>query len=228
MGSFKTSDLAQKKMGRKVRRSRGIKTNAFSLIEILVTFVLASILFGCIFSNFSQTTKLQQGIEEAHSRALNRQSMQVQLQFLLSQISLSVGDDGKKNSTPLYVADFPPERTKGLWFNLMVDYSDDQRFMGPLTYCLYHDEKNHALQLLVRNYHGEEKVERIMCDVEGWELSLFDPEKKVWQATWSESTNYLPPCIKLQIFEKGQEIQKEPIEFAFTLPAVSQTVVYSW
>ncbi len=211
------------------------KKSAFSLIEILITFILASILFGCIFMNFSQTVKLESQMEKAHHLALQRESMQLHLQSLLSQLPLPDGvaeekgktlGNGEMEKSPLYIAEFPRERTKALWFNLTVDYSDDRRFMGPLTYCLYHDEKNHALQLLTRSPHGDEKTEKILCDVKGWELSLFDPKKKVWTATWPQNMHHLPLCLKLQIFEKEKGKKKEGIEFAFTLPAASQAVIY--
>jgi Prokaryotic N-terminal methylation motif len=201
------------------------RKHAFSLLEILIAFTLASILFGCIFLNFSQTNQLQSQLEKAHSLAVNRQGMQLQLQSLLINLPTSI-EGQEKSDSPLYIADFNPKRTKALWFTLKVDYSDDKRFIGPLTYCLYHNEKSHTLQLMARNSHGDEKIEEIMRHVQAWEFSLFDPEKKSWVTTWPQDINYLPTCLKLQIFEKERKEKSEPLEFTFMLPASTQAVVY--
>ncbi len=209
------------------------KKRAFSLIEILIAFILAGILFGCIFSNFSQTYKLQSQVEKAHAVAINRQGLQLHMQTLLAKLPSDIeqeekkekADKAEKNPSPIYIADCKGAKGKGaLWFSLKADYDSDRRFTGPLSYCLYHDEKSHALQLLTRNESGDERKEVLMRQVKSLKISLFDPEKGIWTDTWPQNAESLPTLLKLQIVEKDRKKDSGAIDFAFFLPAASQPI----
>lgn len=198
------------------------------MLEILIAFVLAGILFGCIFSNFSQMYKLQGQIEKAHAVAINRQAFELELRLLLSRLPamLEQGDKKEEDICPIYTADVNSRKgTEALWFSLTVDYDSDMRFIGPLSYCLYCDEKNHALKLRMRNSQGNEKVEEVMRSVKSWKISLFDPEKGTWVQEWPKNSTHLPTLLKLQVVEKDQRKGKS-VDFAFALPAASQAIVF--
>ncbi len=201
------------------------KRQAFSLIEILIAFVLAGILFGCIFSNLFQSAKLQGQMETTHSIAINRQQAELKLRSLFSELPISLDENDEEETTPpLYTADYHAARSSALWLSLTVDCASDRRFAGPLTYCLYHDEKLQALRLLVRNELGEEKSEEIMQGVNRCKILLFDADKAAWTVSWSKKRKSLPTMLKLQIIEKDR---KEELEFAFPLPASQQTIVFT-
>lgn len=215
------------------------KKASFSLLEILIAFVLAGILFGCIFSNFHQTYKLQSQIEKAHTTIRNRQAGQIHLYSLLSKLPTSTEDERAKDPSEKPEEKNKPEKVKSswfytdtfkssraLWFSLVVDYAKDTRFVGPLTYCLYLDDKTHSLKILTRNLKGHELTEEIMHGIKSWDLSMFDPEKAVWVDKWPKSTSYLPSLIKITVFEQEEGNKNKPVEFSFALASARQPLVF--
>ncbi len=198
------------------------KKYAFSLIEILIAFTLAGILFGCIFSNLSQTGKLQNQLEEVHAIATNRQLVQLKLRPLFAQLPSEMEkEEDEKSNCPIFTEEYSATKTLALCFGLTIDFASDRRFIGPLNYSLYHDEKQQALQLKVSNELGDEKCEEIMHAIQSCKILLFDPEKKAWTDVWPKKNQYLPSMIKLEIVEKNR---KEILEFAYPLPAGQQPI----
>lgn len=204
------------------------KKHSFTLLEILIAFSLASILFTCIFSNFAQMSKLQVQLEKAHALAIKRQGFDLYLRSLFARLPAAIEPAEKSEDfvSPLYIADLNGAKGTGaLWFSLTVDYDSDTRFIGPLDFCLYCDEKNHALKLLTRNAQGNEKVEELMPSVKSWKISLFDPEKGTWVHNWPKNTDYLPPLLKLQILELDKK-KGRAVDFAFALPVSREALVF--
>ncbi len=213
---------------------RSEKKRCLILFELLIALSLIAILLTFLFSFFVETAKLEKKLETARTAISNRGHLQTRLQHVFSAID-------RGGSEPfLYTEVFEKEKTPSLVLLFDNGIDPDPAYSGTVLGRIYLDDENN-LSLASWPNQKEKKSpwrkEVLLPHVKSFQFEFLgdrnNPEKKeaiktitpnlAWRTVWGKSQMQLPSLIRLEVEEKNE---KEPLHFAYLLPASNLYISY--
>lgn len=142
--------------------------------------------------------------------------MQERLSSLFRNATLSKGED----SSYFYSGEHIETKGKALYFTFDNGFDPDKDFCDQIEAVLFLNKED-DLCLLIQSKEKTQRRETLLKKAESLEFHFFDPLTLDWTKKWEESQEGLPPLVKLSIKQ-----DKKMIDFAFTLAAVDDEIIY--
>jgi prepilin-type N-terminal cleavage/methylation domain-containing protein len=189
-----------------------MKKRALTLLEVMISLVLASILLTTLFSFYKQLFFSRAEIQKSKELILDRILMQERLSQIFAKV---VPEIEEEKGLIFYTSEKPSTLSDALCFVYDNGIDPNPSFCGLLKGTLYlSKEKNLTLQ----TWPGREEI--LLDSVEALQFSFFDLEKKQWKQEWLGEKEGLPAMIKLTLKNKQKE------EFVFFLPDAYKKITY--
>lgn len=191
-----------------------IRKKPFLLFEILVALSLMATLVSVLFSFMVQSMSVEEKIERARKCILERQSLQIRFQDLLTTLAPHSG------GPPLYTIPFSSKEPMSLIATFDNGIDPDPSFSGIVTARIYVDEnKNLCLVYWPLDYaqgNRSWRKEILLSNVTDFSFNFLklDPKKNsvIWDSSWAKS-NLQPPSLIRMSCKQNDEI----LQFAFHL-----------
>ncbi|MES2344548.1 MAG: type II secretion system protein GspJ [Chlamydiota bacterium] len=190
-----------------------MKKRALTLLEVMISLVLASILLTTLFSFYRELfftrAKMQKNKEVVFQRMLTQERLSQVFSKVLAEIE-------EKKGLVFYTTEHASALGPVLYFFYDNGIDPNPSFCGALKAMLYlSTDKNLTL------YTWPDRKEVLLENVESLQLSFFDIKKKVWKEEWLGEKEGLPAALKLSL--KTKKID----EFIFFLPGSYKQITYT-
>lgn len=172
---------------------------AFSLLELLISVNIAAILFSVLFVKIRDFVYLRKELVSTERECLERQTLQIRLQQLLSSVS-SFEKDGIY-SAPLYC------KNQKVHFQIVNEFDANPSFVDMLIYFLWFDPRTKTLILSCKNPSGLEREEILATKVKSCSFSFYTEKEKKWKSTWEQNSKDPPTFLHISCKKESGEIE---------------------
>lgn len=169
----------------------------FSLLEVMIGLVLATLLLTTLFSTFREL--MQTGAKL--SKARQEKHWEYVLNMRLTQVFEAIGADALFTTEPY--RDIAPQALHFI-FNNGIDL--DPKFCEKIDGFLFLN-KDQQLCLVLQAKDGTSRKEVLVMNGKDYELKFFDPQSKKWIREWIQTSP--PPIVQMAVCKKS---------FQFVLP----------
>ncbi len=187
---------------------------ALTLLEVVIALALTAILLSVLLSFYRQIAFSNLEAKEAKQRILYREWTQEKL----TQV-FSTALDSEEDEEGYYTLSVADGIGTALAFGYDNGIDSDPNYCDKVRAALYLNAKK---ELCLITWPDRKQI--LYTGVQSIHFSFFDLNQLTWRSDWTKEDG-LPEMLKITLYEA--KYPKQPIEFAYFLPAQDQQIPYA-